>query len=50
MTRRIRVWTTAVLAIAATAVMVGLTFTAQAGLHQARPNLPLAGIAFNALD
>jgi len=50
MTRRIRVWITAVLTIAAAAVMVGVTITAQAGVHQAHPNPPVAGIAFNALD
>ena len=50
MTRRIRDWITAVLTIAAAAVMVGVTITAQAGVHQAHPNPPVAGIAFNALD
>ncbi|HYK69368.1 MAG TPA: hypothetical protein VEV45_15600 [Streptosporangiaceae bacterium] len=50
MTRRIRVWITAVLTIAAAAVMVGVTITARAGVHQAHPNPPVAGIAFNALD
>jgi len=50
MTRRIRVWITAVLTIAAAAVMVAVTITAQAGVHQAHPNPPVAGIAFNALD
>jgi hypothetical protein len=34
MTRRIRLWITAVLTIAATALMVGLTLTAQAGVNQ----------------
>ena len=51
LTRRMRLWITAVLTIAAaTALMVGLTITAQAGVHQAHPNPPLAGIAFNGLD
>jgi hypothetical protein len=38
-----RLWITAVLTMAATALMVGLTVTAQAGVHQAHPNPPLAG-------
>jgi len=50
MTRRIRLWITAVLTIAATALMVGLTITAQAGVHHAHPHPPLAGIALNAID
>jgi hypothetical protein len=50
MTRRMRLWITAVLTIAATALMVGLTITAQAGVNQAHPNPPLAGITLNALD
>ena len=50
MTRRIRLWITAVLSIAATALMVGLTVAAQAGVHQAHPNPPLAGITFNGID
>ena len=50
MTRRIRLWITAALTIAATALMVGLAITAQAGVHQAHPNPPLAGIALNAID
>ena len=50
MTRRVRLWITAVLTIAATALMVGLTITAQAGMNQAHPNPPLAGISLNGLD
>ena len=51
MTRRIRLWITAVLTIAAaTALMVGLTITAQVGVHHAHPHPPLAGIALNAID
>jgi hypothetical protein len=50
MTRRLRLWITAVLTVAATALMVGLTITAQAGVDQAHPNPPLAGISFNGLD
>jgi hypothetical protein len=51
MTRRIRLWITAVLTIAAaTALMAGLAITAQAGVHHAHPNPPLAGITFNAID
>ena len=50
MTRRIRLWITAVLSIAATALMVGLTVTAQAGVDHAHTHPPLAGLSFNALD
>jgi hypothetical protein len=50
MTRRIRLWITAALTIAATALMVGLTITAQAGMNHTHPNPPLAGISLNALD
>jgi hypothetical protein len=49
LTRRMRLWITAVLTMAATALTVGLAVTAQAGVHQAHPNPPLAGITFNAL-
>jgi len=50
LTRRMRLWITAVLTVAATALMVGLTISAVAGMHQAHPNPPLAGISFNGLD
>jgi hypothetical protein len=50
MTRRIRLWVTAVLTIAATALMVGLAITAQAGVNQAHPNPPLAGLALIPAD
>jgi len=50
MTRRIRLWITAVLSIAATALMVGLTVAAQAGVSHTPTHPPLAGITFNALD
>jgi len=50
MTRRIRLWITAVLTIAATALMAGLTLTAQAGVTHTHPNPPLAGVAFNGID
>jgi hypothetical protein len=51
MTRRLRLWiTAAALTIAATALMVGLTITAQAGVTHPHPNPPLAGLSFNALD
>jgi len=50
MTRRIRLWITAVITIAATALMVGLTITAQAGVNHTHPNPPLAGIIFNSID
>ena len=50
MTRRARLWITAMLSIAATALMVGLTIAAQAGVSHAHTHPPLAGITFNALD
>jgi hypothetical protein len=50
MIRRIRLWITAVLTVAATALMVGLTITAQAGVTHTHPNPPLAGIIFNSID
>ena len=49
LTRRMRLWITAVLTMAATALVLGLAVTAQAGVHQAHPNPPLAGITLNAL-
>jgi hypothetical protein len=39
-----------VLSIAATALMVGLTVAAQAGVSHAPTHPPLAGITFNGLD
>jgi hypothetical protein len=50
MTRRVRLWITAVLTMAATALIVGLTVAAHAGVNQAHPSPPLAGIILNALD
>jgi hypothetical protein len=50
MTRRIRLWITAVLTVAATALMVGLTITAQAGVTHTHPSPSLAGIIFNSID
>jgi len=50
MTRRLRLWITAVLTMAAMALMVGLAVAAQADVHQAHPNPPVAGITFNGLD
>jgi hypothetical protein len=50
MSRRIRLWITAVLTVAATALMVGLTITAQAGVTHTHPNPRLAGIIFNSID
>jgi len=50
MTRRVRLWITAVLSVAATALMVGLTVAAQAGVNQAHTHPPLAGISLNAID
>ena len=47
MTRRIRLWITAGFGIAVTALMVGLTAAAQAGVHHAHT---LAGVVFNAID
>jgi hypothetical protein len=50
MTRRLRLWITAALTIAATALMVGLTLTAQAGVNHTHPSPPLAGVSFNGID
>jgi hypothetical protein len=50
MTRRVRLWITAVLTIAATALMVGLVVDTHAGVSQAHTNVPLAGIALNGID
>jgi len=50
MTTRIRLWTTAVLSIAATALIVGLTVAAQAGVNHAPANPPLAGLALLPVD
>jgi len=50
MTRRLRLWIAAVVAVAATGLMVGLAITATTGVHQAHPNMPLAGLSFNGLD
>ena len=49
MTRRVRLWTTAVLSIAAMALTIGLSIAAQAGAH-APTHAVLAGIALNGLD
>jgi hypothetical protein len=50
MTRPVRLWITAVLTMAAMALMVGLTVAAHAGVNQAHPNPPLAGLTFNGID
>jgi hypothetical protein len=50
MTRQVRLWITAVLSIAATALMVGLTVAAQAGVNHTHSHHPVAGIALNGLD
>jgi hypothetical protein len=50
MTRQVRLWITAVLSIAATALMVSLAVAAQAGVNHAHTHPPLAGIALNAID
>jgi len=50
MTRRVRLWIAAMLSIAATALMVGLTIAAQTGVNHTHTHPPLAGISFNALD
>ena len=47
MTRPVRLWITAVLTMAAMALMVGLAVAAHAGVNQAHPNPPLAGVTFN---
>jgi hypothetical protein len=48
MTRRVSLWITAVLSIAATAVVIGMAIAAQAGPSPAA--VPLAGISFNGID
>jgi hypothetical protein len=48
MTWRVSPWVTAVLSVAATALMMGLTIAAQAGPSPAA--VPLAGITFNGID
>jgi len=50
MTRPVRLWITAVLTMAAMALMVGLAVAAHAGVNQAHPNPPLAGVSFNGID
>ena len=52
MTRRVRLWTTAVLSGAAMALMIGLTVAAQAGVHHAHTptHAVLAGVTFNGID
>ena len=50
MTRRVRLWVTAIMTLAATGLMVGLTITAQAGVNQAHTNPPQAGIILNGID
>jgi hypothetical protein len=50
MTRRVRLWITAALTIAAMGLMAALSITAQAGVNPAPAHPPLAGISFNALD
>jgi hypothetical protein len=50
MTRRARLWITAVLSIAVTALMVSLTIAAQAGVNQTYTHPPLAGITLSAID
>ena len=50
MTRRIRLWIAAAAAIAATGLTAGLAITATTGANQTHTNIPLAGIAFNAID
>jgi hypothetical protein len=50
MTRRARLWISAVLTIAASALMVGLTITAQAGVNQTPTHPALAGITATAVD
>jgi len=50
MTRRVRLWITAVLSIAATALMVGLTVAAQAGVSHAPTHPSVAGITMTGVD
>jgi len=50
MTRRVRLWITAVLSIAAMALMVSLTVAAQADVNHAHTHPPLAGLTFNGID
>jgi hypothetical protein len=50
MTRPVRLWITAVLTMAAMVLMVGLAVAAHAGVNQAHPNPPLAGVTFNGID
>jgi hypothetical protein len=50
MIRPVRLWITAVPTMAVMALMVGLAVAAHAGVHQAHPNPPLAGITFNGID
>jgi hypothetical protein len=50
MTRPVRLWITAVLTMAVMALMVGLAVAAHAGVNQAHPNPPLAGVSFNGID
>jgi len=51
MTRRVRLWTTAVLSIAAMALTIGLSIAALAGAHAPTPtHAVLAGISLNAID
>jgi hypothetical protein len=58
MTRRVRLWTTAMLTIAATALMVSLAFAAQPDVNQTHTNDPhstnslnsLAGITASGID
>jgi hypothetical protein len=48
MTRRVGIWITAALSIAAAALMIGLTIAAQTGATPA--DVPLAGITMTGLD
>jgi hypothetical protein len=50
LTRRMRLWITAVLTIAATALMAGLALTTQAGVNHTHPSPPRAGHTFNGID
>ena len=50
MTRQARLWITAVLMMAAMALMVGLAIAAQAGVNHTPTNPPLAGISARGID
>ena len=50
MTRRVRLWVAAVLAIAATGLMAALAITATTDVNHTPANVQLAGVTFNGID